>query len=267
MALRMWQSAACQQPLQSLLAQWQQPITTSCLLQADAAPQAANTSEQAESPIEATRTSTNASQAEHNCAMHQLRQEWKLRFQRRAESMRQQQTAQQAKQEHEQARSRERKAVRRSLKQQIAAEQQRLHSERLAAETAAAAEWRQAQDTVYAALQYQRRAQLLEESRHWITREALDARIEEALDGPLKLWSEVNTLDDSILAPPDSPQAVADSGHQQQRQRQQEEEGDLDEGLMVNIINDTVGLPYYKLKGANLKQAQMLKELGAAELT
>lgn len=112
-----------------------------------------------------------------------------------------------------------------------------------------------------------RRAQLLEESRHWITREALDARIEEALDGPLKLWSEVNTLDDSILAPPDSPQAVADSGHQQQRQRQQEEEGDLDEGLMVNIINDTVGLPYYKLKGANLKQAQMLKELGAAELT
>lgn len=152
MALRMWQSAACQQPLQSLLAQWQQPITTSCLLQADAAPQAANTSEQAESPIEATRTSTNASQAEHNCAMHQLRQEWKLRFQRRAESMRQQQTAQQAKQEHEQARSRERKAVRRSLKQQIAAEQQRLHSERL---VGLVAWWRHAKRGIAAGQQRQ----------------------------------------------------------------------------------------------------------------
>ena len=131
MSRRIWQSAACQQPFQTLLAQWQQPITTSCLLQADAAPQAASTSQQAESPAEATSTSANASQAEHNRAMHQLRQEWKQRFQRRAESMRQQQTAQQAKQALEQARSRERKAVRRSLKQQIAAEQQRLHSERL----------------------------------------------------------------------------------------------------------------------------------------
>ena len=131
MALRHWQSAACQQPFQTLLAQWRQPLTTSCLLQADAAPQAASTPEQAESPAKAISTSTNASQAEHNRAMHKLRQEWKHRFQRQAESMRQQQTAQQAKQELEQARSRERKAVRRSLKQQIAAEQQRLHSERL----------------------------------------------------------------------------------------------------------------------------------------
>ena len=131
MALRTWQSAACQQPFQNLLAQWQQPLTTSCLLQADAASQAASTSEQAESPAEATSTSTNASKVEHNRAMHQLRQDWKQRFQRRAESTRQQQTAQQAKQELEQARSRERKAVRRTLKQQIAAEQQRLHSERL----------------------------------------------------------------------------------------------------------------------------------------
>ena len=110
-----------------------------------------------------------------------------------------------------------------------------------------------------------RRAQLLEESRHWIAREALDARIEEALDGPLKLWSDIRAFDDSILAPSDNPQAVADSGYQQQRQ--QEEESDSDEGLMVTIQNDTVGMPYYKLKRATLEEAQMLKELGAAELT
>ena len=112
-----------------------------------------------------------------------------------------------------------------------------------------------------------RRAQLLEESRHWITREALDARIEEALDGPLKLWSELRVWEDSILAPPDNPQGVTDPGHQQQKQRQREEEDDLDEGVMVNIKIDTVGLPYHKLKRATREQAQMLKELGAAELT
>ena len=152
MILRIWQSTASQQPHQMLLAQWQQSLTTSCLLQADAAPQAASTSEQAERPAKATCASTNASQAEHNRAMHQLRQEWKHRFQRRAESMRQQQTAQQAKQELEQARSRERKAVRRSLKQQIAAEQQRLHSERL---VGLVAWWRRAKRVVAAGQQRQ----------------------------------------------------------------------------------------------------------------
>ena len=83
----------------------------------------------------------------------------------------------------------------------------------------------------------------------------------------MKLWSEIGTWDDSILAPPDRPQAVADSGRHQQKERQQEEEGDLDEGLMVNIKNDSVGLPYYKLKRATLEEAQVLKALGADELT
>ena len=83
----------------------------------------------------------------------------------------------------------------------------------------------------------------------------------------MKLWSDIRTFDDDILAPPDKPQAVADSGNQQQKQGQQEDEGDLDEGVMVGIQNDTMGLPYYKLKRATLEEAQMLKELGAAELT
>ena len=40
-----------------------------------------------------------------------------------------------------------------------------------------------------------RRAELLEQSRAWITPETLDARINEALDNPVQLYDEVGQSD------------------------------------------------------------------------
>lgn len=81
------------------------------------------------------------------------------------------------------------------LRMQIHEEKRRLQIAELAQRQALAAQFRAATEEVYAEVQAQRRNELLEDSKDWITPETLDARIQHAIENPVELYEQVAQQD------------------------------------------------------------------------